>query len=84
MNNSIKLTGTVAFLMVLGGCTHFDPNLGSTVQNNIDVQTINAYAGFEEVEVAKMDGQKAEQIHSNYLKEEAEVETEKLIEDIGD
>lgn len=75
------LVSMVAITMT--GCSHYDPNLGASVKHNQQVQAISPYALYEEGTVAAIDGQKAEKLLKDYRKEESEVDTQTLIQELG-
>lgn len=71
--------------MVVSGCTGlYDKDLGSKVEWNKSVQTVNRAAVDEDSPVATLEGQKAEKLMLRYRKEEATAPTERLLKDIGD
>ena len=82
----ITLTAFAALLLA-GGCVTtskqtMTPNFGESVRNNIAVQTTDPMAGEEEMPANTLDGQKAERGLERYRSEEAEAETDRLVEDI--
>ena len=67
---------------IVGGCSIFDKNLGSSVNSNTSAQLVDPYAGHAE-SVSTLDGQKAEKLLTEYRTEKAKAPTEKLLKDLG-
>lgn len=78
-----KFTAAAATLLLLAGCSHFNPDNGATVAHNAEQQVVDPYAGFDE-DVAALDGQKAEKLLDDYRREKAAAPRERLLQGIGD
>lgn len=84
MNTMHKVTVLAAAMGLLSACSStFDPQFGSSVENNTRVQTVSHDPGYQST-IATLDGQKAEKLLGDYRGEEADAPDEKLVESIGD
>lgn len=86
MYKSTGIIVSLLSLLTIGGCSHFDKDYGASTTHNMNVQTISAYARYEEAPVSTLDGQKGEHVLTNYRTEESTVDTSTLLEglDSGD
>lgn len=80
---NMKIGAAAATVLLLSACSIFDPNNGVRVKNNVNQQTVDPYAGFDEG-VATLDGQKAEKLLEEYRTEKSTAPTESLLKDVGD
>lgn len=78
----LKVSIAALSVLTVSACSVFDPNTGMEVRSNIETQTVNPYAGFDEG-TATLDGVKAEKLLNEYRTEKAEAPDEKLLKDIG-
>lgn len=69
-------------MVSIAGCSVFDVNNGARVENNIERQRVDPYAGFDEG-VSTLDGQKGEKLLKGYRAEDAKVDSGSLIQDVG-
>ena len=81
-------TTVFAVALLASGCVttskqSLRPDFGEAVRNNIAAQTIDPMAGKEETPANTLDGQKGELALERYRTEEAEAETERLVQDVA-
>ena len=82
MKTFLKVCIAAMAVFSVSACSVFNPNNGEDVKKNIQTQSINPYAGFED-STATLDGQKAEKLLNDYRTEKAKAPQEKLLKDIG-
>lgn len=83
----MSLTALMGVLLASGCVTtskqSMSPDFGNAVRNNTAVQTIDPMAGQEEMPANTLDGQKGELALERYRTEEAEAETDRIVQDVA-
>ncbi|HKJ76106.1 MAG TPA: hypothetical protein VKA64_02795 [Gammaproteobacteria bacterium] len=78
----------IAGILLASGCVTsskqtMKEDFGDAVRNNTAAQVIDPMAGQEEMPAHTLDGQKGELALDRYRTEEAEAETDRLVEDVA-